>query len=340
MRFDALATLVLAPLVAGHGAVTSYIIGGTEYPGYDGFNPSLSRPTIQFQWPNYDPTMSVSDIKMRCNGGTSAALSASIAAGQNITAVWKQWTHAQGPVMVWMYKCPGAFGSSCTGEGKGWFKIDQYGLVGNSLNSENWGTALVLRNLKWTSKIPSNLAPGNYLIRHELLALHQANTPQFYAECAQIVVSGSGSATPPSDYLYSIPVYAPQNDPGITVRDALLKYQVLAVLSLCLLGHENTRLTSITVAAPATLPLAVTSGLVSSRESAQAEMIRGNNIVHVHYVNSSSIAAPGLAHCSGLRLGRGTTWGKHSLRLARIVMVFWTIQLWIDDQTYNSDLTD
>lgn len=216
MRFDALAALALAPLVAGHGAVTSYIIGGTNYPGYEGFSPATSPKTIQFQWPDYNPTMSVSDIKMRCNGGTSADLSAPVKAGENVTAVWKQWTHEQGPVMVWLFKCSGGF-SGCKGDGKGWFKIDQLGLWGDNLNSRNWGTAIVLKNLKWSSIIPKNLAPGNYLIRHELLALHQANTPQFYAECAQIVVSGSGSALPPSDYLYSIPTYAPQNDPGITV---------------------------------------------------------------------------------------------------------------------------
>jgi hypothetical protein len=216
MRFDALAALALAPLVAGHGAVTSYIIGGTTYPGFTGFSPASSPKTIQYQWPDYNPTMTVGDAKMRCNGGTSADLSAPVAAGQNVTAVWSQWTHAQGPVMVWLFKCPGDFGS-CKGDGKGWFKIDQMGMWGNNPNSENWGTAIVLKTLKWSSAIPSNLAPGNYLIRHELLALHQANTPQFYAECAQIVVSGSGTAAPPSDKLFSIPTYAPQSDPGITV---------------------------------------------------------------------------------------------------------------------------
>jgi hypothetical protein len=54
------------------------------------------------------------------------------------------------------------------------------------LSGRNWGTAKVLKNLYWESKIPSTLAAGNYLIRHELLALHQAKTPQFYAECAQV----------------------------------------------------------------------------------------------------------------------------------------------------------
>lgn len=85
------------------------------------------------------------------------------------------------------------------------------------LSGTAWGTNDVLKNLYWESNIPSSLAPGNYLIRHELLALHQANTPQFYAECAQIVVSGSGSASPSGNYLANIPGYASQSDPGITV---------------------------------------------------------------------------------------------------------------------------
>lgn len=74
-----------------------------------------------------------------------------------------------------------------------------------------------LQDLKWTSTIPSNLAPGNYLIRHELLALHQANTPQFYPECAQLVVTGSGTVSAPADHLYSIPSYASATDPGVNV---------------------------------------------------------------------------------------------------------------------------
>ncbi|KAK0730303.1 glycoside hydrolase [Lasiosphaeris hirsuta] len=215
MRFDLL-VLAFAPLVASHGAVTSYIIGSTDFPGYEGFAPSTSIKTIQRQWPDYNPTLTVSDPKIRCNGGQSAPLSASVKAGENVTAVWKQWTHQQGPVMVWMFKCDGEF-ASCSGDGKGWFKIDEMGMWGGVLDSNNWGTAIVVKNLKWSSAIPSNIAPGNYIIRHELLALHQANTPQFYAECAQLVVTGDGTATPPADFLYPIPGYAPQSDPGITV---------------------------------------------------------------------------------------------------------------------------
>nr|CCA94930.1 putative glycoside hydrolase family 61 [uncultured eukaryote] len=207
---------LLTASVSGHGAVTSYIIGGTTYPGYQGYSPAQSPPTIERQWPSYNPIMTVTDPLMRCNGGTSAALSTNIAAGSNITAVWAQWTHQQGPVMVWMYKCAGAF-TSCDGSGAGWFKIDQMGMTAPPLTGTNWGTAVVFATLKWTSRIPATLAPGNYLIRHELLALHQADTPQFYAECAQLAVTGSGTATPSGSYLASIPAYASQNDPGIMI---------------------------------------------------------------------------------------------------------------------------
>jgi len=206
-------------IVAGHGAVTSYIIGGKTYPGYDGLNTTASPArTIQFPWANYYPTLSIDDIKIRCNTGTSAQLSAPVRAGDNVTAVWKQWTHQQGPVMVWMYSCGSDF-SSCTGDAKGWFKVDQLGLWGSEgLNSNNWGTALVNKNLEWSSVIPKNLAPGKYLIRHELLSLHQKKVSQFYAECAQLEVEGDGDAAPPAEFLYPIPGYALQSDPGVTVR--------------------------------------------------------------------------------------------------------------------------
>ncbi|CAG8972585.1 hypothetical protein HYALB_00011317 [Hymenoscyphus albidus] len=210
------AAALLVAQASAHGAVTSYVIDGKTYPGYTGFSPSSSPDSIQRQWPDYNPTMTVTDKKVLCNGGTSAKLTASIAAGSSITAKWSQWTHEQGPVMVWLFKCAGDF-ASCSGSGKGWFKIDQMGMTAPPLTGKSWGTAKVLKDLAWTSKIPAKLTPGNYLIRHELLALHQSNTPQFYAECAQIVVTGSGTENPSAEFLATIPGYASQNDPGIMI---------------------------------------------------------------------------------------------------------------------------
>ena len=143
--------------------------------------------------------------------------------GDKVSAVWKQWTHSQGPIMVWMYKCAGAF-SACDGSGAGWFKIDEAGFHNASgvfLDAEKgsgWDIAkLVGGDKQWTSTIPAGLAAGNYLIRHELIALHQANAPQFYPECAQITVGGSGTAQPDASYKAAIPGYCKQSDPNIRV---------------------------------------------------------------------------------------------------------------------------
>ena len=118
--------------------------------------------------------------------------------------------------MVWMYKCPADI-KSCDGSTKNWFKIDQMGMTAPPLAGTSWGTAIVYSKLAWTSTIPKTLASGYYLIRHELIAQHQSNTPQFYAECAQLQVTGAGTAVPGTAYMASIPGYAPQSDPGITV---------------------------------------------------------------------------------------------------------------------------
>ncbi|CAI6341394.1 unnamed protein product [Periconia digitata] len=215
------ALALFAAEAAAHGAVTSYVIAGKTYPGYQGFSPT-SDPVIQRQWPDYNPTMSATDSKLRCNGGTSAKLSAPVAPGDSVQAIWQQWTHSQGPIIVWMYKCSGDF-SSCDGSGSNWFKIDEGGFHGDGkifLDTEvgsGWDIAkLVGGNKGWTSKIPQGLAPGNYLIRHELIALHQAKNPQWYAECAQLQVTGSGTAEPSSSQKAAIPGYAKQSDPNIS----------------------------------------------------------------------------------------------------------------------------
>jgi hypothetical protein len=168
--------------------------------------------------------MSATDAKLRCNGGRSATQSAQVKPGDEVSAIWGQWTHSQGPIMVWMYRCAGEF-SGCDGSGAGWFKIDEAGFHGDGkavfLDTERpsgWDIAkLVGGNKQWTSKIPAGLKSGNYLIRHELIALHQANAPQFYAECAQLVVSGSGTAEPDASFKTAIPGYAKQNDANIKV---------------------------------------------------------------------------------------------------------------------------
>lgn len=57
----------------------------------------------------------------------------------------------------------------------------------------------------WNVTIPSNIKPGNYLIRHEIVSIHIENKPQFYPECAHLVVTGSGKGVPSEEYFARIP---------------------------------------------------------------------------------------------------------------------------------------
>ena len=81
-----------------------------------------------------------------------------------------------------------------------------------------------------TATIPANLAPGNYLIRHEIIALHLAtmfNGAEFYPGCAQVKVGGSQTGVPKDSDLVTFPGAYSDNDPGIfdpSVFDNNAKY--------------------------------------------------------------------------------------------------------------------
>lgn len=82
------------------------------------------------------------------------------------------------------------------------------------------GVDNMIANQGWSyANIPTCLAPGQYLLRQELLALHSAYGnmgAQFYQSCAQLNVSGGGSYMP--SQTVSIPGAYSQNDPGILIQ--------------------------------------------------------------------------------------------------------------------------
>ena len=80
--------------------------------------------------------------------------------------------------MVYLAKCPSSGCNSWDGAGKVWFKIAHEGLVSGTQQNGKWAGDTILDTLDWTVTIPASLAPGEYLIRHDLLALHQRDNPQ------------------------------------------------------------------------------------------------------------------------------------------------------------------
>jgi len=98
-----------------------------------------------------------------------------------------------------------------------WFKIQQ---EGRTQPGGPWTQAALMdpsTNVV-NVKLPSNLAPGNYLLRHEIIALHLAvnkGGAEFYPACAQIKVGGSGTGQPEDDELVTFPGGYSDDDPGI-----------------------------------------------------------------------------------------------------------------------------
>ncbi|KAI0372803.1 glycoside hydrolase [Pilatotrama ljubarskyi] len=166
--------------------------------------------SIQREWDTYNPITDPSDSFLACNSNSaslgSGQQSATVPAGSKVTAYWNNpWGHSIGPVMVYMANCNGAC-TTATPSSLSWFKIDHAGLISGSLANGQWAQGqLIENNSSWTTTIPSSLAPGEYFIRHELLSIHAANHPQFYPECAQLKVTGSGSAQPSGSYLVKFP---------------------------------------------------------------------------------------------------------------------------------------
>jgi hypothetical protein len=64
--------------------------------------------------------------------------------------------------------------------------------------------------------LPTDVSPGEYLVRNEIIALHLAMTlggAEFYPSCTQIRVGGSQTGTP--NQTVSFPGAYNDNDPGI-----------------------------------------------------------------------------------------------------------------------------
>ncbi|KAH8729001.1 glycosyl hydrolase family 61-domain-containing protein [Phaeosphaeriaceae sp. PMI808] len=220
MKFPTIFTAAASLLASAsaHGGVDYYKVGTTVFQGWSPYNSASGQKSLQRQYSTYDPLFikDLSTVNIRCNnaGAMGTGVIGTVAAGSKLVAHWKQWTHRPTSVMVYMAKCPGSC-DSFSGAGQVWFKIDHKGLVSGTQNSGKWAGDEILETLFWTSTIPASLAPGNYLIRHELLAVHQANNPQFYPECAQFEVTGSGTASPASSYLVSFPGAYTGKEPGI-----------------------------------------------------------------------------------------------------------------------------
>ncbi|KAK4039997.1 glycosyl hydrolase family 61-domain-containing protein [Parachaetomium inaequale] len=211
-----LAGLTGAALVAAHGHVSHIVVNGVSYENYD--------PTSYFYQPN-PPTVIGWATTQQDNGfvepnnvGTSDIIChrsgapggghATVAAGDKISIVWDpEWPESHiGPVIDYLAACDGDC-ESVSKESLKFFKIDG---AGYDKTAGRWAAdALRANGNSWLVQIPSDLKAGNYVLRHEIIALHGGGSPngtQAYPQCINLRVTGSGSALPagvPGPSLYT-----------------------------------------------------------------------------------------------------------------------------------------
>lgn len=167
-------------------------------------------------------------------GATNAQTSATVKAGGSVELQWTVWPESHhGPVIgkLPIHECAILltqidYLASCNGDCKTvdkttleFFKIDGVGLIDDTTVPGNWASdTLIANNNSWTVTIPSDIAPGNYVLRHEIIALHSAGEvggAQNYPQCVNLEVTGSGTAAPAG--VLGTALYTDQ-DPGILVN--------------------------------------------------------------------------------------------------------------------------
>lgn len=137
---------------------------------------------------------------------------ANVAAGSNITYQWATWPHLS-PIQTWMAKCDPDCGSFTGSVGKVWFKIEEDGA------NPQWATQKLHNNaFRWNVTVPACIAPGQYLVRHEIVQTDSCKTKgdcHQFINCIQVNVLGSGTTVPPSTAKIAIPGDIKFEDPGI-----------------------------------------------------------------------------------------------------------------------------
>lgn len=221
-----LAGLLAAP-AAAHGHVSNIVINGISYRGWDiNSDPYNSNPPLVAAWgtPNTangfisPDAFETSDFICHLNA-TNGKGHIQVSAGDKISIQWTPWPESHhGPVLDYLADC----GGLCETVDKNtlkFFKISEAGLVDGSTVPGYWGDdQLIENNNSWMVQIPSTIAPGNYVLRHELIALHGAgslNGAQNYMQCFNLQITGSGSVKPSG--VLATDLYSP-TDPGILVN--------------------------------------------------------------------------------------------------------------------------
>jgi lytic cellulose monooxygenase (C1-hydroxylating) len=299
--------------VSAHGFVKSVVINGETISGFDvSHDPWVSgEKPKRVGWTNtvtdtgfVDPS-GYSHPNIICHrDATNGAISATVAAGDQISLVWNSWPESHhGPVLDYLADC----GESCATVDKNslkFFKFNEGGLIDPSVApTGKWAadTINAANGFTWTTTIPATLKPGNYVLRHEIIALHASqdlNGAQNYPQCINLKVTGSGTELPagiPATQLYTA------QDPGIHVNiywPRLTSYTIpgpaIAIGSssssdiVTIPADSGVKVTSPSSASPDTS--AVTASDVATRPTQAPSASKGGCRAHRHHARQLGVS--------------------------------------------------
>ncbi|KAM7193053.1 Glycosyl hydrolase family 61 domain containing protein [Naviculisporaceae sp. PSN 640] len=236
---------VLPTLVSAHSHIAYLLINNVHYHGYDpsGRTPNSPNGVV---WPNtaqddgFVPPSNYSTSDIICHrNGKPAQAHAPVHAGDKIHVQWNGWPIShKGPIMSYLASCTGHNTSDgCASVDKHqlrWTKIDNsspgfMNMTGGPPGK--WATdQLIANNNSWLVGIPSTLAPGPYVLRNEIIALHYANKEdgaQNYPNCVNLwveppagkvvsVIEAGVNMLEPTQGLPATQLYK-SNDPGVSI---------------------------------------------------------------------------------------------------------------------------
>lgn len=207
LRSVILVATALAAQVDAHGYLHTFTLDRVDYEGYDRWTNNRGPNHIGWSFTTEDegPELDISSPNMAYRRDAELVKKyGKIAAGGQASFFWTSddkglnpdgWAHS-GPLLTYIAPCNG----ECTTIDETtlkWTKIAEAGFISGPANVDSvWAMDNMRENGGISSAtIPKSLAPGKYVLRNELIALHRAHLkePEFYMQCGNVEVTGSGT---------------------------------------------------------------------------------------------------------------------------------------------------
>ncbi|KAF2679572.1 lytic polysaccharide monooxygenase [Lentithecium fluviatile CBS 122367] len=204
--------LTTVPISAAHGGGMYYTIDGVLHAGAYPWVSNTTTGSIQRTW-TWDGLTTPTSPHMPCNTpGTpfTPSYHASLTAGTTISISYAvrdskaTFGHPYGPMLAYMAACPASGCEAVNLSAPIWFKIWEAGLLSGGFVDGRWAMRDVFEGAEVEIKVPRALRKGKYLLRHEMVNL-QTGAAQFFPNCVQVEVRGTGDTMPKTEELVKFP---------------------------------------------------------------------------------------------------------------------------------------